>query len=287
LADAVRGEAKHMIKRILVGLGDVQHSANAVRQAIDLCQRHDAELTAVTVVDHRGLDNVGPVPIGGGAAAQELRDYRYKLTRDVIERAVSQCEDECNDAGIRFRLVYEEGKPLDTICHAARYHDLMILGNDENLFDHGVIDEPSDELVRLVHEGVRPILALPRTTTRFERALIAYSGSMESAKTMKHFVQMRLWPDIKIRISMFGRSEEKAEAELAEAAKYCNAHGLEVDTEYAPGSPKELLLPFADKWEADVLVVGNSAKNLLLRKLFGETALHVIRQADRAVFMSQ
>jgi len=72
-----------MIKRILVGLGDVEHSAIAVRQAVELCRRHGAELTAVTVVDHRRLDNVGPVPIGGGAAARELREFRLRLTREV------------------------------------------------------------------------------------------------------------------------------------------------------------------------------------------------------------
>ena len=56
---------------------------------------------------------------------------------------------------------------------------------------------------------------------------------------------------------------------------------------YCPGSPKERLLPEAADWEADMIVIGNSARSLLSRKLFGETALHVIRNADRPLFLCQ
>ena len=75
-----------MLKRILVGLGNVEQSEKAVNQAIALCRQHGAELTAVTVVDHRSLENVGPVPIGGGEAATQLRKHRLKVARDVIEK---------------------------------------------------------------------------------------------------------------------------------------------------------------------------------------------------------
>ena len=47
------------------------------------------------------------------------------------------------------------------------------------------------------------------------------------------------------------------------------------------------LLPYAQDWDADLIVVGNSAQSLLLRKLFGETALHLIRHADRPLFLCQ
>jgi len=34
-------------------------------------------------------------------------------------------------------------------------------------------------------------------------------------------------------------------------------------------------------------VIGNSAKNLLLRRIFGETALHAIRNAKGPLFLAQ
>jgi nucleotide-binding universal stress UspA family protein len=276
-----------MLKRILVGLGDVEHSARAVRQAIDLCKLHEAELTAVTVVDHRSLENVGPVPLGGGAAAKELREHRLKLARDVIEKTISQCERQCEEAGMAFRLVLEEGKPLDAVCSHARFHDLMILGREETLFEHGVIAEPADELARLVREGVRPILIVPHEPKECRRAVLAYNGSMGSAKTIRQFIQLRPWPDLEMRLVYFGSSADDAQRELDEAEAYCRAHGYDVQAEFHAGSATEGLLPLADQWDADLLVIGNSARNIVMRKLFGETTLRVIRNARQAVFMSQ
>jgi nucleotide-binding universal stress UspA family protein len=117
--------------------------------------------------------------------------------------------------------------------------------------------------------------------------LIAYSGSMESAKAMKHFVQMRLWPEATVRVITFDDNNPEATQLLADASEYCRAHSLTVETERLPGSPKEQLLPYAERWGADLTVIGNSAKNLLLRRIFGETALHAIRHANRPLFLAQ
>ena len=37
----------------------------------------------------------------------------------------------------------------------------------------------------------------------------------------------------------------------------------------------------------DMIVLGNSVRGYLMRKIFGETALHVIQHADRLLFLSQ
>ena len=53
------------------------------------------------------------------------------------------------------------------------------------------------------------------------------------------------------------------------------------------GSPKDQLLPEADSWQADLICVGSGARSLLLRRLFGDTSLQLIRNADRPLFLSQ
>ena len=275
-----------MIKRILVGLGDVESSGAATQQGVELAKRHGAEITAVTVVDHNRLDNVGPVPIGGGGAARQLREYRRKITRDAIEKAIGHFKLACNEAGIRFRLICEEGEPFDRMISAARYHDLIITGL-EHLFEHGVIDEPPDELVRLVECGVRPLLAVGGVSRPVHKALIAYSGSMESAKAMRRFCQLRIWPDVKLRIVTFDGARGDPEKLLADAAAYCGAHGLQAETEQSADAARDGLLEHARQWDTDLIVLGNSARSLLMKKLFGQTALHVITNTDRPLFLSQ
>ncbi|MEE2705466.1 MAG: hypothetical protein VX988_00335 [Planctomycetota bacterium] len=61
---------------------------------------------------------------------------------------------------------------------------------------------------------------------------------------------------------------------------------VDVETGCRAGSAKDGWLPIAYGWAAGVLVVGNSAGSLVLRKLFGETALRVIGNSDATVFVS-
>jgi len=96
--------------------------------------------------------------------------------------------------------------------------------------------------------------------------------SMESAKTMKRFVQLRLWPDAVLKIINFQSHEEKARQLLNDAAEYCRAHGYRVEHDSNTGSAKDFILPMAVQWQADMIVLGNSAGSLLVKRLIGETS---------------
>jgi len=275
-----------MIKRILVGLGGTDYAVSAINQAVSLAMAHDAEVTGVSVIDESRLTNIGPVPIGGGHYARELADDRMAKAKNRVEWAAKEFTEACSVAGVRHQILHEVGEPFSLMIDQARYHDLMVFGL-KSLFEFGLVDDPHDALVRLVQSGVRPLIAVSKGFYPVNKVLIAYSGSMESAKAMKRFVQMRLWPDVKLRIVTFEHQADKAERIVSDAADYCRAHGFEVEEACVPDSPQKHLLPYASDWGADLLVVGNSAKNLLLRRIFGETALHVIQNADRPLFLAQ
>ena len=78
------------------------------------------------------------------------------------------------------------------------------------------MQDPHDALVRLVESGVRPLLAVSKGVYPVRNVLIAYSESMESAKAMKRFVQMRLWLEAKLRVVTFspGSATERANATM-------------------------------------------------------------------------
>jgi len=143
------------------------------------------------------------------------------------------------------------------------------------------------ELVRLVDGGVRPLIAVTDEYREVRRVLIAYSGSAESAKTMKRFVQLRLWPEASVRIVTFNKTPEEAQVLLSEAAEYCHVHGIDPVIEHVDKYPKHELLPYAKDHSIDAIVIGNSARNLLLRRVFGETVLSVIEHAECPLFLSQ
>jgi nucleotide-binding universal stress UspA family protein len=275
-----------MLKRILVGLGGMDYTVSAINQAVALAMAHDAEITGVSIIDEGRLTYSGPVPIGGGHYAHELANDRIEKAKEYGDWAVQEFIDACRAAGVRHKVLREVGEPFTLLIDQARYHDLMIFGL-RSLFDFDLVPDPKNALVRLVEEGVRPLIAVSKGYYPVNKVLIAYSGSMESAKAMKRFVQMRLWPDAKLRVVTFGHQGDKAEELVNDAANYCRAHGFEPEEAFVPEPPKYHLLPYAEEWVADLIVVGNSAKNLLLRRLFGETALNVIQNADRPLFLAQ
>ncbi len=275
-----------MLKRILVGLGGTDYTLAVVNQAVALAMAHDAAVTGVSVIDEERLTYVGAVPIGGGYYAHRLAKDRMKKAKQRVEWAVQVFTEACRASRVPHRLLREAGDPFSLMIDQARSHDLMIFGL-RSLFDFDIVPDPHDALVRLVRAGVRPLLAVSKAFYLVKKVLIAYSGSMESAKAMKWFVQTRLWPEAQLRIVTFKRSRPEGEQLVRHAVDYCRSHGFDPEAAVVADSPKDHLLPYAAEWGADLTVVGNSAKNLLLRRVFGETALHAIRNSDRPLFLAQ
>jgi nucleotide-binding universal stress UspA family protein len=275
-----------MIKCILVGIGGTPFTHVAIQRAIELAKRHGAIITGVTVVDIKRLQQVGPVPPGASAYAEKLRKMRTEITEERIETAVAEFERKCKEANITFKVERESGDPFQLMISHARYNDVTIFGL-RSLFDYGFTPEPKDALIRLVSHGVRPIIAVSTEFRVIRSALIAYSGSMESAKAMRRFVQSRLWPDVSLRIAYFGEKNEGSARRLEAAREYCLTHGFETEIELVAGSAKNGLIPYAQKHDLDIVVLGNSIRSLLMRHLLGDTVLNTIQSADRPLFLAQ
>ncbi len=275
-----------MIKRILVALSGTPYSAVAVRHAIELAVAHDAELTGVTIADVEAISNVGPVPIGGGAAAAELSHQRQAVTEERVEVAIAAFEEECARVKLPHSVVRESGDPFEELISLWRYHDLTVLGL-RGLFEYGLVHNPDDYLIRLVKEGVRPIVAVSAEFREIRKVLIAYNGTMVSAKAMKRFVQSHPWGNVEVRIACFRMDPEIAERLLVDASSYCRAHGMVVDVEHVAASAKTELLSYAEGWGADLIVLGSCTKSRMARLVLGDTCINTIRDAHVPLYLTQ
>lgn len=266
-----------MIKRILVGLAGTNYTPVAIQRAVTLAQEHDAEVTGITVLDS------GRVRSNREAARAE----RMEIAQSRIEQSTTSFEAACQAANIRYRVVTESGEPFTCLVDQARYHDLMVFGL-RSIFEYDFLaGDPESLLIRLVGAGVRPLIAVSEEYRSISRVMIAYNGSMESAKAMKQFVQMRLWPGAELKIVMFHPSDSEAYEFLRAADDYCRAHGFRVCHESNPGDPTLLLLIAANLWQADMIVMGNSARSVLARKVLGDTLLATLRYTQIPLFLAQ
>ncbi|MHC4774515.1 MAG: universal stress protein [Planctomycetota bacterium] len=275
-----------MIKRILVALSGTPYTRAAIQHALELAHDHEAEVTGVTDINLAKVANVGPVPMGAGAAAHDLMEHRLEATQQQVDEAIANFEAACAEVGLTARVVREHGNPYDTLISVWRYHDLVVAGL-RGLFEYGVLHEPDDVLIRLIAKGVRPILAVARHHRPIRKVLVAYNGSMESAKALKRFIQLRLWPELTLRIACFDKPQDEAEELLDDAAEYCRAHGHEVERQHVQGPPRERLLEHAAEWQADLIVMGSTSRARIFQHLLGDTALHALRHAEIPLFLAQ
>jgi len=276
-----------MIKRILVGLGGTPFTKVSTQCATRLAQAHQAQTTGVTVVDMAKLGRLGPVPAGGDFYAQKMRERREQVTREGIESAVEAFKSSCSNQNVVCRRIeYEQHDPFTAMIAEARYNDLTIFGL-RSIFDYGFISDPDKAIIKLVTQGVRPILAVADTYRPVKKALVAYSGSMESAKAIRHFLHLKPWPDVKLHIVNFREGTDSEPFLLENAADFCRAHGFEVQTEQVEGQARADLVPYAHAVGADLIVMGNSVQKTLIRHLIGDTVLETIKSADRPLFLSQ
>ena len=224
--------------------------------------------------------------MGAGGAAHDLVEHRIHLTEQHIDEAVEQFEALCGEAGTPCRVARETGDPFDKLISLWRYHDLTVVGL-QGLFEYGVIHNPDDLVIRLIARGVRPIIAAARQYRPIGRVLVAYSGSMESAKALKRFIQSRPWPDIVLKIVNFGDEAGEGDHLLADAADYCRLHGIDAERERVDGPVRDVLLPHAAAWNADLIVIGSASRARILKHLLGDTALHTIRHAQIPLYVTQ
>jgi nucleotide-binding universal stress UspA family protein len=275
-----------MIKRILVGLGGTPYTPVAIQRAVMLAKSHEAELTGVTVLDTKRVRCEG-TGLVKAPNRDSLRVERMQIALSQIQQCVGEFESACQAANVKHRVVEESGDAFSSLVDHARYHDLMVFGL-RSIFEYDFMaGAPESLLIRLVGAGVRPLIAVSDRFRSMSRVLIAYNGSMESAKAMKQFVQMRLWPNAELKLMTFHPSGDQADELLWAAAEYCRAHGFRVCHQSNPGDPRVLLLPAATMWQADMIVMGNSARSVIVRKVLGDTLLATLRDTKIPLFLAQ
>ena len=276
-----------MIRTILLGLGGTPFTDVAIERAVELARQHKAIITGVTVVNPSSYANVGPVPVGGGAYAKRMRDHRREETEAAVAKATDTFLARCRTGGIPARVEKEQGDPFSLMAQRARFSDVTIFGL-RSLFDYGITAEPKASLINLVAQGVRPIIAVSERFRPIRKALIAFNGKMPSAKAMRRFIQLNPWPDIELEIVHFNPQRlAEDERDLQEAAEFCQAHGFTAKTTVRYDSPREGILAHAQETDADIIVMGNGMRRLLIRKVLGDTVLETIQNADRPLFLAQ
>lgn len=155
------------IHTVVLALAKGPHMESAMKQAIALAREQSAQLSGIAIIDVPRLCNVGPVPIGAGWHAQQMRERRIRLARQAAADVIQAFEDVASGSGLRWSVRLEEGRPSRILSSLATPGCLLTVAPG-GWFDQGVLDLKVHVVRRLRWSGLRrDIVELKPATDTF------------------------------------------------------------------------------------------------------------------------
>jgi nucleotide-binding universal stress UspA family protein len=235
-----------------------------------------------------------------------LIDKQVRAGESLVRRAV----DKLSSHRLNVAAAVIKGYPPTGILDYAAYWgaDFIVIGSQgSGKVRRFLLGGVAQTVVRHAHCSVEIVRPGPDQTgeSAFKKIVLAIDGS-EFSLAAAQSVADRPWPDkaeVKavcvihvpdpVTESWEGASEaisriegeyfEEAEEDLTAASKILAGAGLDVTTAVLEGYPKTVILEEADRWEADLVVVGSHGRRGVSRLVMGSVSEAVAMHAHCSV----
>lgn len=182
------------LKRVVLALAQGPLMDAAIRQAIAVAGQHHAELCGVAIIDEPRLFNVGPIPIGGGHHATELRKWRITQARQAAADVIQIFEAQARAADLKYSVRLEEGRP-HAVLRPLLTSGTVVAVAPQGWFDQGVLQPGVNVVHRLVSKGIYPLLVFGTALEEVRRIRFIDDGSQRSWNTWRWLLDAGLWPE--------------------------------------------------------------------------------------------
>ena len=212
-----------------------------------------------------------------------VRSERRKAG-DAVEAIRAEFDRRCAAAGFKGELAVEVGGIAHKVCERSQWADLVVLH-----LAHPPSTQPLARLgsgfSTLIRRCPRPVLAVPGTVSRLDRALLAYDGSpkAEEALFLATYLAARWGTGLAVMtVIETGRTTSEA---LTHAEEYLEAHGIEATFVKESGPVAEAILRTAEKQGSDLIVVGGYGFSPVLEVVLGSAVDQVLRESRRPMLI--
>jgi nucleotide-binding universal stress UspA family protein len=284
-----------MLKRILVPLDPSPYTDSAIELACFVAKRRDAQLTGMVVLDIPGIEkSIGPMPIGAIHYAEVLEQSKKKEADERIKQLLESFKKKCDSAGVVHHQSEYQGSPSERILKESLYYDAIFVGM-RTFFDFETEAESFKGLSveKILGETITPIYAVPKSfhlddiANRKLKVLIAYDGSMLSARSLQRFAQLAM-PKI-LEITLLTSHKEKGTADylLNSAADYLSTHSFQHIKKIWT---KEHIVDVVSKdylKQTDLFVVGAHSKRGLFDFIIGNLTRYLLTIEKKPVIIGQ
>jgi len=260
-----------MFKSVLLALKPSPSQHYVIEYAVALARRMGAQLTACAVIDVEQIAPPESVPIGGGAFKRERDEELVALARVESDKAMTACQTAATAAGV-----------VEVLTRQVHEHDLLIVG-------HAASDETGNEALhyRILKSVPRPAIVFPKRVPTGDTVLVAYDGSLRSARTLASFAYSGLGVGRTVRVVTCNADVQQSVAHCEAACRFLRRHDLVVEPhpETLEGSFAKQLMALAADCSAGLLVMGAFGQSAVREFFFGSTTQTVLHELPLPVFI--
>jgi nucleotide-binding universal stress UspA family protein len=272
-----------MLHSVLLHFDSGQRGGSLIELGVSLARRSAGRVRGLSLVDTRRLAALSSTSEAACYTRSELdrleqADAEQHSVRSLLSAA-------CLSAGLDFDVRRVRGNPLEVLPLESQFHDLVVTSfPGPNAREAEGVSLSATDLVDLLASGVQPLLVVRSPQQRLGRVLLVGDGTPSSARAVRHFAQQNLLPDAELRLLAVGSCEAKARSTLREMADYCRSRHLVFESGWLCGTTRRDLIPYADKWGAELVVLGVQPAGRVVRRLWGEPAESILRTTDLALY---
>ncbi|MBX3437734.1 MAG: universal stress protein [Planctomycetaceae bacterium] len=276
-----------MLKSLLFHVDSEDRMPCGVQTVVELARTHRARVRGLTIVDTRRVAQVAASCESAVYAVMEAERLERRAERQ--DTAITELAMSCLSAGVDFDVRRLRGDLMELLPREARFYDLVATScpgpSEAN-------DRDADwnlcvrDITELALRGAQPLLVLRGAGQRLERILLAYDGTLPAERAIKSFLYQQLFPQAEIRLLGIGRTEQAAKDRLQEMAEFVLPRRADVELGFVCGTVKASLVPYIEKWDADLIVLGMSRRNRMLQRVWGNAAVDALRQTNAAAYIS-
>jgi nucleotide-binding universal stress UspA family protein len=273
-----------MLKSILIGLDGSQDGEAALGLGLRWAKQYDALAAGLAVVDEPGI----LVSDAGGLTEVNHQRATELLLADARRHADEVLRDfggRCDEAGVRHCVLEDAGAPYVQILTEAQRFDLVLLGLRTH-FDFGWQDQPDDTPGRVLRDSPRPVVVVPKDPAGREAVVVAYDGSLQSARALAAFEASGLAHSREVHVVAVVEDRQAAGRHVERAAEFLRSHGVEARPHRVESvrPPAEVILERAEHLGAGLLVMGAYGQPVLREFFLGSVTRQVLKHATIPVF---
>lgn len=277
-----------MTKRILVGLDPSDYSRSAVSLACVRARLFEGTVVGLAIIDLPGIQEteIG-TGVGAGQFAKDAVAYHLKNAKETAAKLRQDFEKACNEAGVRYESILEEGDPAEVLVKHSFSVDLLVLGS-RTYFSHETQEDSDNALKKILATRACPVMIIPKAFSVPEKIIFPYDGTPESGRAMRLFTaytaQLPLVPEV--LLVHVGDDAKAAEAILQPPTTFLEAHGRRVTRVIESGTPATRVLEIVKQHQPGMVVLGASSKGPLHKLFFGGVTERLIQDGTVPIFVA-